>query len=94
MPLFDNLNISLPLNPFDARELPTGTGNNLPRNFLGNDYGGMDAYVREFGTNHDDFYSNDTIVEFFNNYTTRIVSRYSNSTSVFAWCVAGKSSRL
>jgi mannan endo-1,4-beta-mannosidase len=88
MPLFDNLDIPLPLNPFDTRDIPSGTNNGLPRNYLCNDYGGMDAYVREFGSVHDDFYTNDTIINHFTNYTSQIVSRFSNSATIFAWEVA------
>jgi mannan endo-1,4-beta-mannosidase len=50
----------------------------------------MDAYVRQFGVNkqHDEFYTNDTIVEIFKNYTTNIVSRYVNSPAIFGWELA------
>ncbi|TFK54791.1 glycoside hydrolase [Heliocybe sulcata] len=62
-----------------------------PRNYLSNDYGGMDAYVKAFvGTtsNHDQFYTNEKILNSFMNYTTQIVSRYVNSPAVFAWELA------
>ncbi|KAH9997281.1 hypothetical protein BJV77DRAFT_960224 [Russula vinacea] len=41
----------------------------FPRNFLSNDYGGMDLYVKEFGVTktHDEFYTNMKIREEFNN---------------------------
>ncbi|KIK57840.1 glycoside hydrolase family 5 protein [Collybiopsis luxurians FD-317 M1] len=59
------------------------------RNFLSNDYGGMDVYVRQFGLkNHDEFYTNETLVQTYMNYTTQIVTRYVNSPSVFAWEIA------
>ncbi|KAJ7285843.1 glycoside hydrolase family 5 protein [Mycena rebaudengoi] len=65
------------------------TNNSLPRNTLSNDYGGMDAYVRAFGgSSHDDFYTNETIITAFENYTTAVVSRYVNSPSVLAWEIA------
>ncbi|KAJ7632612.1 glycoside hydrolase family 5 protein [Roridomyces roridus] len=65
------------------------TNNSLPRNTLSNDYGGMDAYVRAFGADtHDAFYTNETIIQAFENYTTQIVQRYVNSTSVLAWEIA------
>ncbi|KAJ7774818.1 glycoside hydrolase family 5 protein [Mycena metata] len=65
------------------------TNNSLPRNSLSNDYGGMDAYVRAFGADsHDAFYTNETIIAAFENYTTQIVTRYVNSTSVLAWEIA------
>ncbi|KAF7352172.1 Glycoside hydrolase family 5 protein [Mycena venus] len=65
------------------------TNNSLPRNTLSNDYGGMDAYVRAFGADsHDSFYTNETIIAAFENYTSHIVSRYVNSTAVLAWEIA------
>jgi len=52
----------------------------------------MDVYVREFGSgnlsSHDEFYTNPVILSHFMNYTTQIVSRYKNSSAVFAWCVS------
>lgn len=50
----------------------------------------MDAYVREFGAtlNHDEFYTNETIIDIFKSYTTNIVSRYVNSPAVFGWELA------
>lgn len=50
----------------------------------------MDAYVRQFGVskNHDEFYTNETIIELFKNYTTNVVSRYVNSPAVFGWELA------
>jgi mannan endo-1,4-beta-mannosidase len=50
----------------------------------------MDAYVRQFGVDkkHDEFYSNQTIIDIFKNYTTNIVSRYVNSPAVFGWELA------
>jgi len=52
--------------------------------------GGMDVYVRQFGKNltHDQFYSNQTILNAFLNYTDQIVTRYVNSTAVFSWELA------
>jgi len=49
----------------------------------------MDVYVREFGVNktHDEFYTNETILAAFMNYTTQVVTRYVNSPAIFAWCV-------
>lgn len=48
--------------------------------------GGMDLYVRQFGLkNHDDFYTNETLIAAFENYTTQVVSRYVNSPAIFAW---------
>ncbi|KAJ4487962.1 glycoside hydrolase family 5 protein [Lentinula aciculospora] len=60
-----------------------------PRNFLSNDYGGMDVYVRQFGLKtHDEFYTNQTLLNAFMNYTTQIVTRYVESPSVLAWELA------
>ncbi|KAF8212244.1 glycoside hydrolase family 5 protein [Mycena galopus ATCC 62051] len=65
------------------------TNSSLPRNSLSNDYGGMDTYVRAFGADsHDAFYTNETIIAAFENYTSQIVSRYANSTAVLAWEIA------
>lgn len=51
--------------------------------------GGMDAYVRAFGLNmHDEFYSNERIINAFKNYTTHVVSRYANSSAIFGWELA------
>ncbi|KAJ7219265.1 glycoside hydrolase family 5 protein, partial [Mycena pura] len=65
------------------------TNNSLPRNYLSNDFGGMDAYVRAFGADsHDAFYTNETIIAAFVNYTQQIVKRHVNSTAVLAWEIA------
>ncbi|KAI0267208.1 glycoside hydrolase superfamily [Russula aff. rugulosa BPL654] len=55
----------------------------LPRNYLSNFYGGMDAYVQEFGAKktHDEFYTNKKYVRF-------IVSRYANEPGIIAWELA------
>ncbi|KIM65251.1 glycoside hydrolase family 5 protein [Scleroderma citrinum Foug A] len=61
----------------------------LPRNYLSNDYGGMDIYVRQFGlAHHDQFYTNQTLVDAFKNYTTQVVSRFMNCTGVLSWEIA------
>ncbi|KAJ7343492.1 glycoside hydrolase family 5 protein [Mycena albidolilacea] len=83
----DNTTNSTSSNPLFRRDVVTN--NSLPRNTLSNDYGGMDAYVRAFGADsHDAFYTNETIIAAFENYTTHIVSRYVNSTAVLAWEIA------
>ncbi|KZP24938.1 glycoside hydrolase family 5 protein [Athelia psychrophila] len=63
------------------------TGNDLPRNYLSNDFGGMDVYVREFGEkkNHGEFYTTSCIVEKFSSYITNVVSRYVDCPAVLAW---------
>ncbi|KAF9264690.1 glycoside hydrolase family 5 protein [Marasmius fiardii PR-910] len=71
------------------RDVTLGTNNSLPRNFLSNDYGGMDVYVRQFGLkNHDEFFTNQTLNDIFKNYTTQIVKRYKDSPAVFSWELA------
>lgn len=62
----------------------------LPRNFLCNYYGGMDAYVQEFGVKktHDEFYTNMKIRKEFNKYLRFIVSRYVNEPGIIAWELA------
>lgn len=47
----------------------------------------MDVYVRQLGDNlqHDQFFSNDTIINAFKNYTTAIVSRYKDNPFVMGW---------
>ncbi|KAI0306582.1 glycoside hydrolase [Multifurca ochricompacta] len=62
----------------------------FPRNFLSNDYGGMDAYVREFSDTkaHDEFYTDQTIRKFFEQYIQAVVSRFVNNPRVLAWELA------
>jgi len=62
----------------------------LPRGYLSNDYGGMDLYVREFGStgNHDEFYTNPTIIDAFKNYVSCIISRYQCNPTIFGWELA------
>ncbi|KAF8964679.1 glycoside hydrolase superfamily [Flammula alnicola] len=87
-PLLDNTTAGVSIQ---GRDVTPGTNNTLPRNTLSNDYGGMDVYVREFAKGshmHDQFYLNPTILSHFTNYTTQIVSRYVQNTSVFAWEIA------
>ncbi|KAG7452522.1 glycoside hydrolase [Guyanagaster necrorhizus] len=67
----------------------SSTNDTRPRNTLSNDYGGMDTYVRQFGgCKHDEFYTNKTLIEAFENYTTQIVTRYVNNPTVFSWEIA------
>ncbi|KAG6335366.1 hypothetical protein ID866_3729 [Astraeus odoratus] len=61
----------------------------LPRNYLSNDYGGMDLYVSQFGlTHHDQFYTDPNVLNAFKNFTTQVVSRYVDCPSVFSWELA------
>jgi len=86
--LFLQLALTNNWNPFANTTAPT----NSPRNTLSNDYGGMDAYTQAFSNSitftHDDFYTNQAILNAFLNYTTQIVSRYVNSPAVFGWELA------
>ncbi|TFY82097.1 hypothetical protein EWM64_g1913, partial [Hericium alpestre] len=80
-------------NTTDSSNSTVARRNNAPttpRNFLSNDYGGMDAYVREFGVakQHDEFYTNETIKDLFKNYTKQVVSRFVTHPSVFSWEIA------
>ncbi|KIM87070.1 glycoside hydrolase family 5 protein [Piloderma croceum F 1598] len=88
LPGIDNMNTTVP--DVSRRDVTPGTDNSLNRNFLSNDYGGMDTYVRAFGLNmhHDEFYSNERIIDAFKNYTTNIVSRYVNSSGILGWELA------
>jgi mannan endo-1,4-beta-mannosidase len=51
--------------------------------------GGMDVYVRQLGHNlqHDSFYTDNTIMNAFNNYISQIVSRYKNNPFILGWYV-------
>ncbi|KAG8813564.1 hypothetical protein FRB91_009184 [Serendipita sp. 411] len=67
-------------------------GQALPRNYLSNDYGGMDTYVKRFRPNvatsdlvHDIFYTDQNIRNAYKSYAEFIVKRYSNATSVIGW---------
>lgn len=61
----------------------------FPRNFLSNDYGGMDTYIRQLNlTTHDEFYTNEKIIALFKTYTATVAKRYADSPSVFAWELA------
>jgi mannan endo-1,4-beta-mannosidase len=52
--------------------------------------GGMDAYVREFTKTqtHDEFYTDQTIRGFFENYLSVVVARYADSTTLLGWELA------
>ncbi|EJD06057.1 glycoside hydrolase family 5 protein [Fomitiporia mediterranea MF3/22] len=89
-PLIDNTTVVPVDGSLGRRDVTVGTNNSFPRNFLSNDFGGMDAYVREFGATrqHDEFYLNETIVNIFKNYTTQVVNRYKDSPAILAWELA------
>ncbi|KAI9466203.1 glycoside hydrolase [Lactarius psammicola] len=75
-----------PATPVRRNNGPTPS----PRNFLSNDYGGMDAYVREFTETktHDEFYTSQTIRKFFQQYLQAVVSRFANNPRLLAWELA------
>src|ERR1700727_2369871 len=52
--------------------------------------GGMDAYVREFTSTktHDEFYTDETIRGFFEQYLQAVISRYVDSTTLLGWELA------
>ncbi|KAG0707761.1 glycoside hydrolase family 5 protein [Suillus ampliporus] len=83
------LNSTVPPINSTIFDVTPGTNNTLPRNYLSNNYGGMDLYVRQFGLEtHDQFYTNESILTSFMNYTTQVVSRYVNSPSIFSYELA------
>lgn len=88
----DTVNITDPLSVFrfGKRDVPAGANNTRPRGTLSNDYGGMDLYVRQFGgpQEHDQFYTNQTLVSAFKNYTSQIVTRYRDHPNVLSWELA------
>jgi len=61
-----------------------------PRNFLSNDYGGMDTYVSNIAhsNHHDDFYTDPAIVSAFSSYVSHVVQRYTDCPSLLAWELA------
>ncbi|KAK2466921.1 hypothetical protein APHAL10511_001179 [Amanita phalloides] len=78
--------VNLPIN-FTTRNLFNPS---LQRNFLSNQYGGMDVYVRQLGDLHlhDQFYLNKTLINAFKNYTTHVVKRYRDCPNVLSWEIA------
>jgi len=69
---------------------PAAKATALPRNFLSNNYGGMDLYVQQFGDKmkHDEFYTNKKVRKAFDTYVSLIVNRYANEPSIVAWELA------
>jgi mannan endo-1,4-beta-mannosidase len=62
-------------------------------NFVNNwtDYGGMQAYLDYYGgSTHQDWYQSSTIQAQYQKYIKTVVSRYSNSSAVFAWELANE----
>ncbi|KAI0599635.1 glycoside hydrolase superfamily [Biscogniauxia sp. FL1348] len=61
-------------------------------NFVNNwsDYGGINAYVNAFGGSATSWFTDSASQEQYKTYTKTVVSRYSNSTAVFAWELANE----
>ncbi|KAJ2925251.1 hypothetical protein H1R20_g11829, partial [Candolleomyces eurysporus] len=59
----------------------------IPRGSLQNDYGGIDAYIRNFkpGGTHDLFYTHPIIIDAFKYYVKAVVSRYASNPTILAW---------
>ncbi|KAF8902147.1 glycoside hydrolase superfamily [Gymnopilus junonius] len=88
LPLVDNSTSGVSLS---ARDVTNGTNNTLPRNFLSNDYDIQGGWMFMSANLHltrcmMGFYTNETILSKFMNYTTQVVSRYVDSPAIFAWC--------
>ncbi|KAH9966661.1 glycoside hydrolase superfamily [Russula dissimulans] len=87
--LAKSFNIRVMLTFTNNWDIASGSSS-LPRNFLSNDYGGMDTYVREFGVKktHDEFYTDQTIRDKFYSYVEFVVKRYANEPGVLGWELA------
>ncbi|KAL7892666.1 glycoside hydrolase superfamily [Trichoderma sp. SZMC 28014] len=61
-------------------------------NFVNNwsDYGGINAYVNAFGGNATSWYTNTAAQAQYRTYIQAVVSRYANSTAIFAWELANE----
>lgn len=67
----------------------TTTNVTHPPGFLSNDYGGMDAYVRGNNlTEHDQFFTNQSLINAFQNYLNVLIPRYKNNTELLTWELA------
>jgi mannan endo-1,4-beta-mannosidase len=55
------------------------------------DYGGMGAYVSAFGGSKQTWYTNTRAQDQYRKYIAAVVSRYVNSTAIFAWELANES---
>jgi mannan endo-1,4-beta-mannosidase len=90
--LTNNWNPLRPTNsttPTVAKRAAAALNITHPAGFLSNDYGGMDAYVRAHGLNeHDQFFSNQTLIDAFQNYLNVLVPRYKDNTELLAWELA------
>ena len=61
-------------------------------NFVNNwdDYGGIKAYVSAFGGSHETWYTNTKAQDQYRKYIAAVVSRYKDSSAVFAWELANE----
>lgn len=61
-------------------------------NFVNNwsDYGGINAYTTAFGGNSTSWYTSSVIQNVYRNYIKAVVSRYSQSSAIFAWELANE----
>jgi mannan endo-1,4-beta-mannosidase len=61
-------------------------------NFVNNwsDYGGIDAYTTAFGGSSTSWYTSSTIQDVYRKYIKTVVSRYSQSSAIFAWELANE----
>lgn len=61
-------------------------------NFVNNwsDYGGIDAYTTAFGGSSTSWYTSPTIQDVYQKYIKAVVSRYSQSSAIFAWELANE----
>lgn len=55
-----------------------------------NDYGGINAYVNAFGGNATTWFTNSAAQTQYRKYIQAVVSRYANSTAIFAWELANE----
>jgi len=93
--LTNNWNPSRPLAVNISSTLTKRAGTNAttnvthPPGFLSNDYGGMDAYVLAQNlTEHDQFFTNQTLINAFQTYLNVLIPRYVNNTELLAWELA------
>jgi mannan endo-1,4-beta-mannosidase len=81
--------LSSALNGTLAKRDGTTTNVTHPPGFLSNDYGGMDAYVRAHNlTEHDQFFTNQTLINAFQSFLNVLIPRYVNNTELLAWELA------
>lgn len=55
-----------------------------------NDYGGMNAYVQNYGGNQTEWYTNSAAQTAYKTYIKAVISRYTGSSAIFAWELANE----